>query len=138
MRYLGPLRVRTLNSRNIFRFLPYRLKTGWSRYPKQILYPILAHQKFGILEETGEKIDDFKIVIVSFFYASTLNNLQFRALKLRNSESFQSYPILTTWSTWLVYRIWIEKNKVINLKYQGNSGSIINCLTLHSFWYSFW
>ena len=34
--------------------------------PEQNLSVIPGHQEFGILEETGENIDDLKIVIVKF------------------------------------------------------------------------
>ena len=62
---------------------------------EQNLSVIPGHQEFGILEETGENTDDLKMVIVRLSI-DTLNNLQFRALRRRNREPLQSYPILMT------------------------------------------
>ena len=36
--------------------------------PEQNFSVIPGHQEFGILEETGENIDDLKIVIVRFYH----------------------------------------------------------------------
>ena len=36
--------------------------------PEQNLSVIPGHQEFGILEETVENIDDFKMVIVRFYH----------------------------------------------------------------------
>ena len=36
--------------------------------PEQNLSVIPGHQEFGILEETGENIDDLKMVIVRFYH----------------------------------------------------------------------
>ena len=35
--------------------------------PEQNLSVILGHQEFGILEQTGENINDLKMVIVRFY-----------------------------------------------------------------------